>query len=155
MNIRKGAFRLWVVTSVLFALVVIVLSYSETRDEFRNAHTDWDAESAKYGGISLLPVLCPGAAARGMIGTDYTEQNGICWYSTANFRRLYPEYNDLGNHDLSEKVYAKAGQSLKEFHPWHRVMTTLLVALGYPLAALVLGWSLFWAFAGFKQTRQV
>ena len=103
----------------------------------------------------MLPVLCPEAAARGMIGSDYTEKDGTCWYSTAKFRLLYPEYKDLSDKDLSKKAHAKAGQPLKEFHPWRTVVTTALVAFGFPFVALALGCSLFWAFAGFKQTRQV
>ena len=69
MNVRKGTFRLWVVLSVLFVIAIAVISYSDIHTEFRNAYTDWDADFAKYGGYSLLPVDCE--HAKGTLGIDY------------------------------------------------------------------------------------
>jgi hypothetical protein len=58
----------------------------------------------------LLPVEC--GKARGVSATDYSLDEGSCWYTTAIFRRLYPEYKELNEHDLSEKLYAAvAGRS--------------------------------------------
>jgi len=149
-NIRRGAFRLWVIASVLFVVGMGIYSYSGIHDEFRNAYTNWDAEFAKYGGWTEWPVPCPQAAARGIIGTDYNERDGNCWYKTTDFRKLYPEYNDLGDHDLSAKLYAKIGQPLTQFHPWRKLLTIVAVVLACPLAVLALGWGMLWASAGFK-----
>ena len=150
MNVRRGMFRLWAIGSVLFAIAVGAVSYSSITAEFRNANTDWDTEAAKFGGYSLLPADC--SKARGVAGTDYTysKNDALCWYKTEDFRRLYPEYKDLSDAVLSEKVYAKAGQPLRHFHPWIKVMTTAGMAFSVPLAVLALGFSLFWAFAGFR-----
>jgi hypothetical protein len=150
MNVRQGTFRLWVVASVLFVIGVGAASYGGIRQEFKNANADWDAEADKYGGYSLLPTDC--GKARGTAGADYdnSQNDGLCWYRTRDFRRLYPEYKDLSNGALSEKLYAKAGQPLKHIHPWNMVMKTAGIAFGIPLAALALGFSLFWAFAGFR-----
>lgn len=63
MNVRRGLFRLWVLLSVLFAIGVVAVSYSGLHEEFRNTYTDWDAEFAKYGVVSIWPVDC--AKARG------------------------------------------------------------------------------------------
>ena len=125
-----------------------IASYSDIRQEFRNANTDWDALAKKWN--SLLPADC--ANVRGVAGTDYdnTRSDGLCWYLTGDFRRLYPEYKNLSDKDLSEKLYAKAGQPLETPHPWSMVMKTAAVAFGVPLAILAFGLSLFWAFAGFQ-----
>jgi hypothetical protein len=114
MNVRRGLFRLWAVASAIFVILVGVASYSNLHDEFRNAYTDWDAEVAKLGGSLLLPVNC--AEARGNLESDYTRQaDGLCWYETAKFRRLYPEYKDLSNAVLRERFFAKAGKPLEVF----------------------------------------
>ena len=108
MNIRAGLFRLWVVASVLFIVAVAVASYSDIRNEFHVANTDYDAIAEQVGGYSLLPAFCN--LARGSSGIDYTtEKDGLCWYKLQDFRRLYPEYKDLSNKVLSEKLYAKDG----------------------------------------------
>lgn len=127
-----------------------IYSYSGIHDEFRNAYTDWNAEFAKYGGWEEWPVSCAQAASRGMIGSDYQERDGNCWYKTTAFRKLYPEYQAINDHDLSAKLFAKIGQPLIQFHPWRRLLTSVAVALVCPLAVLALGWAMFWAFAGFK-----
>jgi hypothetical protein len=149
MNIRKGTFRLWVILSVLFLIGVAAVSYSDIHTEFRNAYTDWNAEFAKYGGYSVVPADCE--KARGTFGTDYTHNDdGLCWYEFSKFRSLYPEYKDVSDKDLNIRLYAKAGKPLLEFHPWVKVLKTTAIAIGVPLVFLALGWSLFWALAGFK-----
>ena len=148
MNIRRGMFRLWIVSGALFALGVGAISYSSIREEFRLSGIDYDAIAKKYGGDTLLPVDC--AQARGVATTDYSVNDGSCWYATAIFRRLYPEYKDLNNHDLSEKIYARAEKPLTHPRPWAKVAEAAGLALGGPLAVLVLGYSLSWALSGFR-----
>jgi hypothetical protein len=74
----------------------------------------------------------------------------LCWYKAEDFRRLYPEYKDLSDKALSEKLYQKAGQPLQHTHPWKGVITAAAVAFGVPLMVLGLGWSLLWALSGFR-----
>jgi hypothetical protein len=150
LNVRKGLFRLWIVCSVLFVAVVCLMSYSSIRDEFRFANTDYDAIDKELGGYSLLPTDC--TKARGVQDSDYSVTDNLCWYRTADFRRLYPEYKDLNDKALSEKLYEKAGQPLKQFHPWASVAKTAGVAFGVPLIVLLLGWSLIWALSGFRSS---
>jgi hypothetical protein len=149
MNVQKGTFRLWVVLSVLFVIGVAVVSYSDIRIEFREAYTDWNAVATKLGGTNLVPADCD--KARGMLETEYTrDADGVCWYEFSKFRSLYPEYKDVSNKELDRRLYEKAGKPLVEFHPWIKVAKTAGIAIGVPLGFLGLGWSLFWAFAGFK-----
>jgi hypothetical protein len=87
-----------------------------------------------------------------VVGSDYSERENLCWYKMEEFRRLYPEYKDVGDQDLSERLYAKAGQPLKHIHPWESAAKVASLGFGVPLAALVLGWSLVWAFSGFRSS---
>lgn len=148
MNTRKGLFRLWLVASIVFAICVCVVSYNRLREEFRISNTDYDAIAKELGGSTLVPADC--AKVRGNRGSDYSETENVCWYKMDDFRRLYPEYKDVKDKELSEKLYEKAGQPLKHLHPWKSVMEVVCVALGIPLAVLALGSALFWAFSGFR-----
>src|SRR5262249_38731386 len=96
----------------------------------------------------LLPVDC--GQARGVAAADYSLNEGSCWYASAIFRHLYPEYRDLSDHDLAERIYAKAGRPLTHPNPWAKVAVTAGIAIGVPLAVFVLGWCLGWAFSGFR-----
>ena len=148
MNIRQGMFRLWVIASVLFVIAVGVSSYSGIRQEFKDAYTDWDAVVKEYGGYTLYPTDCE--KARGTAGTDYSVSKELCWYRIEDFRRLFPEYNNVSDRVLDQKLYAKVGQPIQKLHPWVKLMETVAVAVAVPLAVFALGWSLFWAFAGFR-----
>jgi hypothetical protein len=148
MNIRKGLLRLWIVGSILFVICVFAVSYTSLREELRIANTDYDAIAKGMGGDSLMPTDC--SKARGVAGSDYSEMQNLCWYSTEAFRRLYPEYKDLSDKALSEKLYEKVGQPLKHIHPWEGVGKVAGVAFGIPIVTLLVGWSMLWAFSGFR-----
>ncbi|MBB5327807.1 hypothetical protein [Tunturiibacter gelidoferens] len=149
MNVQKGTFRLWVVLSVLFVIVVAAFSYDNIHTEFRNAYTDWNAVATKLGGENMVPADCE--KARGTAGTDYNRNDdGFCWYEFSKFRSLYPEYKDVNDKELDRRLYAKAGKPLVEFHPWQKLAKVVLFAVGVPLGFLALGYALFWAVAGFR-----
>jgi hypothetical protein len=54
----------------------------------------------------------------------------------------------------SRKLYADHGTPIRELSPWISVGTVAAIALGIPLAVLILGSSLVWAFSGFALTRK-
>ena len=62
---------------------------------------------------------------------------------------MYPEYKDLDDKKLADTIYVKAGMPRTHPHPWVRLAKTTLLASGGPLAVLILGRSLIWAFSGF------
>lgn len=124
-------FRLWVVASALFVVVVGAASCNGIREEFRISSIDYDAIAKKYGGDTLFPVDC--GQARGLATTDYSANDGLCWYATGDLRRLYPEYKDISDHKLSGKIYAKAGRPLTHTHPWVKVAENATIAFGVPL----------------------
>jgi hypothetical protein len=162
MNLRRGLLRLWIVGTALFVLAVAFVSYSEIKQQFDTvALQRWaDANSAV-----LVPTLC--GQARGDVGVDYSTSEAekspnpyakykkpnpyeTCWYDISKFRPLYPEYNDLSDKELTQKLYAAHGMPIREPpNPWVTLGVWASIALGIPLAVLALGSSLVWAFSGF------
>ena len=154
MNIRRGMFRLWTVASALFVIAVAYLSYPQIREEFRIADNDpadsREAIARLYGGRPVVPVSCN--LARGNRDTDFSVSEGLCWYTIGDVKRLFPEYKDMTDQELSERLYAKAGRPMTRPHPWRRIMLASGIAFGVPLVVLTLGMSLGWAFAGFRRS---
>jgi hypothetical protein len=67
---------------------------------------------------------------------------------------LYTEYNDLSDDVLSTKLYQKAAISIKEpAAPWKTLGFVLLIAIGVPVLALLLGAALAWVLSGFAAPR--
>ena len=161
MNWRRGLFRLWIVGTSLFVLAIAFVSYSDIKAEF-------DATKHLFEDLERLPVFC--GDARGVAGTDYTTRKGQdpgpwdeyakpnprddCWYEVSKFRPLYPEYSDLSDNALKLKLYRAHGVSTTGIpNPWATVGLWASIALGIPLAVLVLGASLVRAFSGFAAKR--
>jgi hypothetical protein len=155
MNFKKGFFRIWVVGSVLFAGVVAMISYERIRAEFERASLDFSSM-----GILLVPLDC--REARGKAKVDYTPPEGPwsaytssaqCWYQIDALRRLYPEYKDLTDGDVSGRLYKKAGVVTNPARPWSALGWAMLIAIGIPTFTLLLGAALGWALSGFFSTR--
>jgi len=155
MNWRRGLFRLWIVGSVLFVTAVAVISYSEIKAQFDGV------PSPPQGFEIVVPQLCKDA--RGDAGSDYTTQKGQnpgpwdkyakpdpyddCWYTMSKFRPLYPEYNNLSDYELIRMLYGI------RVRPWATLGMWASIAVGIPLAVLIVGASLVWAFSGFAAKR--
>lgn len=147
MNVRRGLFRLWVIMSIVFVVVQFWISAPRIRDEFRRAALDKQTEETT---TLIVPVNC--SEARGTVGTDYDKHPPLCWYQMSKFRSLYPEYSDLGEDDLAAKLYKNAGLAFEQPRtPWALVGQVSAFAIGVPLAVLVVGTGLVWAFAGFTR----
>jgi hypothetical protein len=97
----------------------------------------------------MVPVDC--SEARGKVLSDYSkEKDGLCWYEMPKFRAQYTEYNDLKDDQLSDRLYKKAGIPIMPIRPWSKVTQAVGIALGVPVAVLIIGWSLVWAISGFR-----
>jgi hypothetical protein len=150
MNWRRGLFRLWIVGTVLFVLAIAFISYGEIKAQF-NAVALMHALKADE---LAVPVIC--ADTRGVADTDYTiGADDNCWYPMSKFRRLYPEYNDLSDNELTRNLYAVRGIAVATElpNPWKTLGVWAIIAFGIPLAVLVIGASLLWAFSGFAAKR--
>jgi len=102
----------------------------------------------------MIPVFCK--QTRGQDGNDYERlsleegRTDLCWYQMPKFRKNYPEYNDLSEKELSDRMYIRAGLPHPPA-PWSPVGFAVSLAFGVALAVLVLGSAIGWAFAGFKK----
>jgi hypothetical protein len=142
MNIRRGLIRLWLVCSALFVVAVFGLSYDRLINEFQDPW--WDV------GILMIPIKCE--QTRGIKTVDYTNDIGRsdhCWYELPKFRKHFPEYMDLSDADLSDRLYQKAGMETTRRDPRGVLLNSLGIALGIPVAILLISSAFFWAFAGF------
>ena len=158
MKWSRGLFRLWLVSTLLWIAIVGVASRTQIRAAFSKAEEakQWDAV-----GTTMLPVNCN--AAKGKEGTDFKKEEAgpwidfrpdpkvrLCWYEASNFRPLFPEYADLSDRELEDKLYAAANLPVSTPHPWGDLASVIAAALGPPVLVLVLGGALMWALKGFK-----
>jgi len=142
LNVRRGLFRLWLVLSCLWAILITAFSFVPVQEEFAKAASRRELGAASW--VPDEPIDC--AMARGI---EYRREGSLCWYSLPTFRKLYPEYAGLPEKDLSEKLYAKAGLPLKPIRPWPMLWEKVALATGPPVGILVLGWAFLWALSGF------
>ncbi len=101
MNMRRGLFRLWMVGSCAFAVFVVFVvfnSYDRIRSEFTKSRPPDLSIDLK----PMYPIEC--GAARGILGTDYSNSRGRCWVEMPALRRLFAEYSDL-NPDPAHVVW--------------------------------------------------
>jgi hypothetical protein len=152
-NLRRGLFRVWIVFTVLCAVFVIADDYNHLKGELVRTQLLATATGRLK---ALIPMPCP--EARGKIEADYRRgDRGFCWYNQPSFRILYPEYVDVPDYALPDKMLVKAG-----LPPTTPDQSTLLLGylrtgwqyaikiLWFPLAVFVIGFGLLWAGEGFR-----
>ena|SRR6516225_4033156 len=165
MNWRRGLFRLWIVGTVLFVIAVAFVSYSEIKADF-----DVVARASK-------PEVTSSFIAE--FRQQYPEYNSLtdAQLLEAVYEKFYSDVpREQFEKQVSEKISAsnkavKFQGQLHEFpadftdeqiatalkstikNPWATVGMWASIALGIPLAVLVLGASLVWAFSGFAAKR--
>ena len=147
MNIRRGLFRFWIVFAGLFVIAVGVASSYPIRREFEKAG-EAKAILTRIEREGILIVPC---SHRGKRPFDVRQPDGRCGYDIPKFRAQHPEYSGLGEDQLLDRLCDEAGINMKmPFSPWKRVIEAGGIAVGVPVAVLILGWASLWAFAGFR-----
>jgi hypothetical protein len=119
-NVRRGLFRLWLVCAVGWCAIFSYIGYRDVRA----ARDTWEPPSWQV----LLPKDC--ASARGVLGTDFEEREGRCWYGVPKFRASFPEYRDLSDDDLTKKLYRKIGILPVDHSGITELRQDALIALG-------------------------
>jgi hypothetical protein len=155
MNLRRGFFRLWLVFSAFFIIGTGVVSFPDVKSEFKKAAADAAAKAELKAQDFVLDVPVACSDARGKIGDDYEVRDNNCWYSINKFRPLYPEYKDLTEDQVSDRLYEKAGfPIIPPASPWTLVSKVISIAIGVPLIVLAIVSALGWSFAGFSNERK-
>src|SRR5262245_9018179 len=147
MNLRRGLFRLWLVGSALFVLAVAFVSYGEIKEQFAVVASMSKAE---------WPVQLAGFRQR------YPQYSHL---SDAQLMDAFYKnfYSDLTREEFDKRMAAaksvidpdklaeleKAVADIRVPNPWATLGMWAGIAFGIPLAVLVLGASLVWAFSGF------
>jgi hypothetical protein len=166
MNWRRGLFRLWIVGTVLFVIAVAFVSYSEIKADF-----DVVARASK-------PEVTSSFIAE--FRQQYPEYNSLTdaqlleavyekFYSNVpreQFEKQVSEKISASNKavkfqgqlhefpaDFTDEQIATALKSTIIRNPWATLAMWTSIAFGIPLAVLVLGASLVWAFSGFAAKR--
>lgn len=154
MDLKRGLFRLWLVLTGLFVIAVAAFSYERLKSDFEaNA-----VLSLLKNDDILVPVPC--SRASGVEGQDYKAYSldwepsrSACFYKLAVYRRLFPADKAVSDDDLSERLNTEIGTPKpkgRKIDPWGDLLALVAFAIGYPLAILAAGSSLYWAFAGFS-----
>ncbi len=153
MNFRRGFFRLWLVFSILFVIGTAAVFFRDVKSEFEKAAL---TAYVNANSILMVPVAC--SDARGKAGTDYEvfddpSKTSKCWYQVPKLRVLFPEYKDLTDEQLSDRLYQKAGIQITPASPRSLVARAVSIAIGVPLIVLAVGSALGWSVAGFSGAR--
>jgi hypothetical protein len=76
-----------------------------------------------------------------------------CWYDILKFRGHFPEYKDMTDDKLSDRLYEKIGMPPQyRLSFWETLAVTMKKAIGIPLGVLALGCAMTWAVAGFRSS---
>jgi len=159
MNWRRGLFRLWIVGTVLFVLAIAFISYSEIK-------ADFDAVASKQQAASDLATDARDWLHRRFY-SDMPREQFDKKITTANpitepeviaqleaiFRntdRSRPFYEWTLDEMLAYELHRLVEPTP---NPWATLGVWASIAFGIPLAVLVLGASLVWAFSGFAAKR--
>jgi hypothetical protein len=96
--------------------------------------------------------------ARGKAGTDYEVFDDPstpikCWHQIPKFRALFPEYKDLTDDQLSDRLPKGGHANDAASVPMALVIRAASIAIGVPLIVLAIGSVLGWSLAGFSGSR--
>jgi hypothetical protein len=147
MNIRRGLFRFWIVFACLFVMAVVVASRYPISREFEKAgEAKTVLTRIEREGVLIVPC-----SHRGKRPFDVMQTDGRCGYDIPKFKAQHPAYRDLDEGQVFDRLCDEAGINMRmPFRPWTKVMEAGGIAVGVPVVALILGWALLWAYAGFR-----
>jgi hypothetical protein len=182
MDWRRGLFRLWIVGSALFVIAVAVISYSGIKAEFEavaskperalsilagfrqrwpqyNDLSDAQLADALYKKFySDMPreQFDKKIAAQPAMSDDILSDAKLKAKSKELAPNLPPDYVlelDRSPPDPWAEFRPSWHRIEADPNPWASVGIVAGIALGIPLAVLIIGSSLVWAFSGFAARR--
>jgi hypothetical protein len=152
MNWRRGLFRLWIVGAALFVIAVVAVNYSDITAEFDAAAKKVISQQATGKQIfefqtshGRIEIEASDINAAKKEWANKPEPVGLSKLSDAELVLRY--LSKLSDAEL----VALYNKSLP--NPWAKLGRVAAIAFGIPMAVLILGASLVWAFSGFAATR--
>jgi hypothetical protein len=152
MNIKRGLFRIWVVLSILYIIVLTLFAIDYASREFEQQA---EVNNILTGKISKgMPVDCTKAKEFPQWWAQFPHaDDGLCWASLPEARKIHPELTDPSDLAFAETLYAGANKHLWVPTPWWTVASFVGWAIGLPLAVLAIGSAIYWALAGFARPK--
>jgi hypothetical protein len=182
-NFRRGLFRVWIVLSCLWAILVCAVWFGDVRGEFAKAasvrHVDYDALAAKYGGVqesdAVAPRKAPGRQQGQYSDADVAQPKTLtdpdAWMAQHQPppQGLAPSQvqpapctpNRFGDLPVScgdlrivkSDPLSTVAGLTDPAHPWRIVLKMIAWAAAPPIGIFILGLSCLWAIAGFARTE--
>lgn len=153
----RGFYRAWIMFTVVWIAGCGWFFGPRFSDDWQRKSATDALSVAAPGAVPLVPIDCKLARGRGgslKDKADYEETDGKCWYMfPTDFRRLFPEYNDVSDDRLMVSLYEKVGTRLAQ--PFEVFKQFMAFAICVPLVLLLLGAGLTWVFRGFKAPSSV
>ena len=148
MNWRRGLFRLWLVGAALFVIAVAAISYSSIKAEFIAAREERAVADHFYKRFysdipreqfdkKIAEKPEPSAQIEAILAQLDTARPLSQWSDDELMAYSFSYY------------FSKYKEKHSELSPWFTVATWAGIASGVPLAVLILGACLVWAFSGF------
>jgi hypothetical protein len=161
MRVRRGFFRLWIVGTALFVFAIAFISYNEIKAQFDAVPSKPEVTSSfiaefrqqypEYNNLTDAQLLdtvykkfysdMPREEFEKQVSEEISASNKI-----VKFQGQVHEFPA----DFTDEEIATALKSTIK-NPWASVGEAAAIAFGIPLAALILGGSLIWAFSGFAE----
>jgi len=172
MNIRRGFFRIWAVLSSASVAIVFWWSYPQIKDQFgqqilshdmpiecnlAKGQIDTDFYALDKNTSSMpdgFELEQSSTVKSDDLKFDDLVPGNICWYHPIKFRKFFPEYSDLSDDALRQKLYQKANLQQTWPHPWEVLSTTIRNAAIFPLIMLGLWFTGYWIVAGFRNKNR-
>jgi hypothetical protein len=150
MNIKRGLFRVWLVSALLFMVATAAFSYNDIVSHFDSSYI---LDEIPPNGEAEVPVLCGETKSN----TGFRMEKGksgawLCWYTISKYRALYQSYEDLNDGQLVIKLHQQVGAPIILTSPWTVLGNAVASAIGWPIALLAIGAAIYWAFAGFARS---
>jgi hypothetical protein len=180
MNLRRGLFRLWIVGALLFVIVVAFIGYTDIKANFEATANEKAAQStlARFRHRSEYNDLSNAQLADRLYTKFYSDmprEQFDRWITAPQPQRKFVKFRGQ-LHDFPADVTTKEIAAALETtindrelmsqlslsdaevgifppNPWSVLGGWAAIAFGIPLAVLILGASLVWAFSGFAAMR--
>jgi hypothetical protein len=160
LRVARGLFRLWIVGTALFVIIIAFVSYSDIKAQFDAVASDEAAVSSMLAANTTFADEVYKSFYSDMPREQFDKRITSANPMPELVARLKTTVTHLDtSRSLSEwtndellAVYLYPPAAAAR-NPWATVGQMAVIAFGIPLAVLVLGASLVWAFAGFSAKR--
>jgi hypothetical protein len=161
MRVRRGFFRLWIVGTALFVFAIAFISYNDIKAQFDAVPSKPEVTSSfiaefrqqypEYNNLTdaqLLDTVYKKFYS-GMPREEFEKQVSEQISASNKIVKFQGQVHEFPADFTDEEIATALKRTIK--NPWASVGEAAAIAFGIPLAVLILGASLIWAFSGFAE----